>query len=49
MNRMLTIECPLCAGPASADDALDHLDCPACGVLVEIAADPRTTELAAAA
>ncbi len=45
---MLTIDCPLCAGPASTDDALTLVTCVGCGVDVEIAADPAI-RLAAAA
>lgn len=36
---MLTIDCPICDGPALVDGALTALDCPACGH-AEIAHDP---------
>lgn len=45
---MLTIECPLCAGQASADDALTLVTCDGCGIAVEVAPDPLVTLDAAA-
>jgi hypothetical protein len=45
---MITIDCPLCAGEATTDDALTNLTCDGCGVTVEIAPDPaRPLEVAA--
>ena len=37
---MITIECPLCAGDATTDEALTAATCDGCGVSVEIAPDP---------
>jgi hypothetical protein len=37
---MITIECPLCAGEASTDEALSAATCDGCGVSVDIAPDP---------
>jgi hypothetical protein len=37
---MLTIDCPLCAGEATADDALVAVACDGCGISVDIAPDP---------
>ena len=37
---MLTIDCPLCAGQATTDDALSLVACDGCGVTVEVAPDP---------
>ncbi len=37
---MITIDCPLCAGEASTDEALAVLSCDGCGVVTEIAPDP---------
>jgi hypothetical protein len=45
---MLTIDCPLCAGPASTDAALTLVACDGCGVEVEIAPDPAIRLEAAA-
>ena len=36
---MITIDCPLCAGEASTDEALTLVTCDGCGS-AEIAADP---------
>jgi hypothetical protein len=36
---MITIDCPLCAGEASTDEALTLLTCDGCGI-AEIAPDP---------
>jgi hypothetical protein len=36
---MITIDCPLCVGEATTDDALTILTCDGCGVTVEIAPD----------
>lgn len=33
---MITIDCPLCAGEATTDDALTNVTCEGCGVTVEI-------------
>jgi hypothetical protein len=45
---MLLVDCPLCDGPAPIDAALTMLDCPACGVALELAADEPATLAAAA-
>jgi hypothetical protein len=37
---MITIECPFCAGEATADEALSAATCDGCGVSVDIATDP---------
>ena len=37
---MITIDCPLCAGQASTDEALTLVSCDGCGINAEIAADP---------
>ena len=37
---MLTIECPLCAGEATADEALTLVTCDDCGISAAIAPDP---------
>ncbi len=37
---MLTIDCPLCAGQATADEALTLVTCADCGIAAEIAPDP---------
>jgi hypothetical protein len=37
---MFTIDCPLCAGQATTDEALTLVACDGCGVSVEIAPDP---------
>jgi len=37
---MLTIDCPLCAGPAGLDEALTLVTCDDCGIAVEVAPDP---------
>lgn len=34
---MITIDCPLCAGEATTDDALTNVTCDGCGMTVEIA------------
>jgi len=45
---MITIECPFCAGEATADEGLSVVACDGCGVTVEVAADsPRVFEAAA--
>ena len=45
---MLTIDCPLCAGQATTDEALSLVACDGCGVTVELAPDPaRLREVAA--
>lgn len=45
---MITIDCPLCAGQASTDEALAVVRCDGCGVVSEIAADPSIVLDAAA-
>ena len=37
---MITIDCPLCAGDASTDDAMTVMSCEACGISAVIAPDP---------
>ena len=37
---MLTMDCPLCAGQATADEALTLVTCDDCGISAEIAPDP---------
>jgi uncharacterized Zn finger protein (UPF0148 family) len=37
---MLSIDCPLCGGPLTVDDALVTAACDTCGVTAEIAPDP---------
>ena len=37
---MLTIDCPLCTGEATTDEALTFVACDGCGVSVEIAPEP---------
>jgi hypothetical protein len=37
---MLTIDCPLCAGPAHTDEALAIVTCEACDLVAEVAPDP---------
>jgi len=37
---MITIDCPLCAGEATTDQALTLLTCEGCGIATEIAPDP---------
>jgi len=37
---MITIDCPLCAGEATTDQALTLLTCESCGIAAEIAPDP---------
>lgn len=44
---MLVVDCPLCDAPAPFETATGELDCQACGVVLEVAADPGP--LAAAA
>jgi ribosomal protein S27E len=47
-TEMLTIDCPLCAGQATTDEALTHLACDGCGVTVDVAPDNvRVLEAAA--
>jgi hypothetical protein len=45
---MLLVDCPICDGPAPLDAALTTLDCPACGVSFELAADEPVVLAAAA-
>ena len=45
---MLTIDCPLCTGQATTDEALTLVACDGCGISVDIAPDPaRLLEAAA--
>ena len=37
---MLTMDCPLCAGQANADEALTLVTCDECGISADIAPDP---------
>jgi hypothetical protein len=37
---MITIDCPLCAGEATTDEALTLVTCDGCWISAEIAADP---------
>ena len=37
---MITIDCPLCAGEASTDEALTTVTCDGCGISEAIAPDP---------
>jgi Pyruvate/2-oxoacid:ferredoxin oxidoreductase delta subunit len=37
---MITIECPLCAGEASTDEALTVVRCEGCGISAQVAPDP---------
>ena len=37
---MFTIDCPLCAGQATTDEAPTVVTCDGCGVTVEVAPDP---------
>jgi hypothetical protein len=46
---MPTIDCPWCTGPLMTDEALLVVACDDCGVSVEVAPDPVTLPLAAAA
>ena len=46
---MITIDCPLCDGPATADAALTAVACDGCGVTVEVASDPQPPALDLAA
>jgi hypothetical protein len=36
---MITIDCPLCTGEATTDDALTMVACDGCGVTVDVAPD----------
>ena len=45
---MFTIDCPLCAGQATTDEALTVVACDGCGATVEIAPDPSLILEAAA-
>jgi hypothetical protein len=40
---MITIDCPLCAGEATADEALTLVTCDDCRVAADIAPDPFVT------
>jgi hypothetical protein len=48
IGPVLLVHCPLCDGSLPLDAALTALDCPACGVLLDIASD-EPAALAAAA
>ena len=37
---MITIDCPLCAGEASTDEALTLVTCEGCGIATEVSPDP---------
>jgi len=45
---MLLVDCPLCEAPAPLDADADTLDCPACGIRLELAVEPAPTLAAAA-
>ncbi len=45
---MFTIDCPLCAGQATTDEALTVVACDGCGATVEVAPDPSLLLAAAA-
>jgi hypothetical protein len=45
---MITIDCPLCAGEATTDEALLTVSCAGCGVTIEVAPDPAIAFDAAA-
>jgi ribosomal protein S27E len=36
---MITIDCPLCAGEATTDEALTLVTCEGCGIAAEVARD----------
>jgi len=46
---MLLADCALCDTPAPVDDATCALDCPRCGVRLEVAPDAAPVELPLAA
>lgn len=47
---MITFECPWCAKPADLEaSSLDELACAACGIVVEVAPDPKPERLDQAA
>jgi hypothetical protein len=46
---MITIDCPLCDGPATVDAAVTAVACDGCGVTVEVANDPTLPALDLAA
>jgi Zn finger protein HypA/HybF involved in hydrogenase expression len=35
----IQVDCPLCSGPATLDGSAVELDCPACDIRLELAAD----------
>ena len=45
---MITIDCPLCAGEATTDEALSAVTCDGCGVSIEVGPDPAIALEAAA-
>ena len=46
---MLLADCPLCDHPTPVDDATGDLDCPLCGVRLEVAPDATPAALPLAA
>jgi hypothetical protein len=46
---MLDLDCPWCEGSMAADDDLTRVECDACGVCVDLAADPVVERAALAA
>jgi hypothetical protein len=49
LRPMLTVDCPLCDAPAPYDSDAEALDCPACAIRLDLAADTPVADLAAAA
>ena len=45
---MITIDCPLCAGEATTDEALSAVTCDGCGVSIDVAPEPAIALDAAA-
>jgi hypothetical protein len=45
---MITIDCPICDGDATTDEAMSVLDCDGCGTTLETAPDPTAVLDAAA-
>jgi hypothetical protein len=46
---MTHLDCPWCTGTLELDEAFESVSCADCRVTVELAPDPRPTELDAAA
>jgi primosomal protein N' len=46
---MLDLDCPWCEGSMAVDDDRSQVECDACGVRVELAADPVVERAALAA